>query len=349
MSSDPIIDAFVHNYGIKNLLDDLDVKKIQSTGKSQLVGCCPFHDENNPSFSMNTESGLWKCFGCGIVGNLFQFVSLSYNIDYSAARKFILERAGLDEATNLDDIIFSRKLDLAVTDVAQDEEVIFTKFTQKQIESFYETPEPFDYLKNRGFTEETIKYFECGYTSKWRSFNRETKAYENQPRIIIPGHDEYGNYAGFIGRTPVGDEPKYKYTYGYPKSHTLFNLHRARKHADDGLILVEGSTDAMNIHQIGKPNVCAILGASLSKAQVKLLSKYTDTVYLMFDNDSAGQTATKGAVEMLHSIMKNLSIVPLNGIKDPGEITSSAQLEKYFKNAINWFEFQMKEVNAQWQ
>jgi DNA primase len=168
--NDPVVDAFVVNYGIKNLLDDLDVKKVQNTNKFQLVGCCPFHDERNPSFSINTESGLWRCFGCGLVGNLYQFISLSYNIDYSAAQNFVFVRAGLDKTININDIVFIRDIDLAINENIKDEDVIFPQFSPEQIKIFYESEDPNNYLKNRGFEEKTIQYFECGYTSKWKSY-----------------------------------------------------------------------------------------------------------------------------------------------------------------------------------
>jgi DNA primase len=347
-NDDPIVEAFVANYGIKNLLDDLNARKVHSTGKNQLILCCLFHDEMNESFSINTLTGLWKCFGCGLVGNLYQFVSLSYNIDYQEARKFIAKRAGLSLDSNIEDVIFFRDLNLALTEEKNEDDIVWPSFSKQQIDSFYEKPDPYNYLENRGFTKETIAYFECGFTSNWRSFNEEKQIFEGQDRVIIPGHDNFGNYVGFIGRTPINEEPKYKYTKSYPKSHTLFNLHRA-KHYSNSLILVEGSLDVMNVHQLGYPNVVAILGASLSKYQCKLILENTQRVYLMFDNDKAGKIATQKAAEMLVEKIYTLKIVSLKGIKDPGEIKNKQTLDEFLNKSFDWFEYNVKEVSKKWQ
>jgi DNA primase len=342
--TDTIIDLFVQKYGIKSLLEDLDVKQLQPSTNDNWVMCCPFHDESNASFSISIKNGLWKCFACGIEGNLYQFVSKSYNISYSEAKQFILARAGLDANVNFEDIIFLNDIGTILSTPANSlEEVALPTFDDYHINLMYETPDPYNYLVNRGFSEPVITYFQCGYTSQWRATSYATGKIGYEHRITIPGHDAYGSRAGFIGRTPINEEPKYRYTYAYPKSHTLFNLHRAKHWAhSNGLIVVEGSLDVMRIHQLGWPNVVAILGAKISEAQKRLLEKYTDRVYLMTDNDKAGQIALKHGIEILKDSL-DVYVIPLGEYKDPGEIMESKIFKEMMDRSCSWFSYNLRE------
>lgn len=334
MSDDIIVEAFIKNYGILSLLEDLDVKKVRPTIKPEYIMCCCFHEDTKESLAINTDNGLFNCFGCGAKGNLYQFVQLSYNLDYIQARNFIASRAGIDGKVNLDDITFLRDLKNSLEKEEDKKEIVkWPEISSEMIQRMYESPDPHDYLKKRGFNDETIKYFECGYTEHYYG-----TGYKKHIRVTIPGHDEYGKICGFIGRTPIDEQPKYLYTVNYPKAHTLFNLHRAKYHTESGLILVEGSLDAMKIHSLGYPNVCAILGASLSEDQQKLVEKYANKVYLMFDNDKAGYTANKKALEKLKDRL-DINVVPLKQFKDPGEIENKKQLDELLKESRSWFEF----------
>jgi DNA primase len=306
--------------------------------------CCEFHDEKKESLSMNTETGQWICFGCGLKGNLFQFVARSYNISYQKAKEFVLVRGGLANA-NLDDILFLRDIKMNLAQDKEIEKVQWHNFTEAEIAVMYESPDPYDYLIKRGFTPETVEYFECGFTSKWRGRDPETEETRYEPRITIPGHNKEGKIAGFIGRTPIDQTPKYRYSFGYPKSQTLFNLHRAKKHADAGLIVVEGSTDVMRIHQFGYPNVVGALGAKLSDEQLRLLTETTDTVFLMFDNDAAGKMATENAIKDLEEKVHVNYIGLPEGLKDPDSLESKEQFEELYENHVSWFGYKlMREV-----
>jgi DNA primase len=336
--TDFLTEAFINHYGIKNLLIDLDVRGIKHSGINELVMRCPFHDDKMASFAMDLTKGLWKCFGCGLEGNFIKFIMLAYHLNYAQANNFIKQRAGLSDDIDVDDMIFLRDLDNILNPRSDKEETndIKVNFTPEIIASMYECEDPYHYLENRGLDDDTIKYFECGFTSHWKSFKNKKEIHEE--RVTWPGHDKDGNIIGFIGRTPVNDDPKYRYTIGYKKADNLFNLHRAKKYANDGLILVEGSFDAMRVHSFGYPNVCAILGAKISNNQAKLLFHMTDKVYLMFDNDKAGRKANESALETLQ---ENLDIyyISLENFKDPGEIPDKKTFDKLFLNAKSWFAF----------
>jgi DNA primase len=338
--SDFLAEAFIAHYGIKNLLNDLDIKGVKNSGIGEVIMRCPFHEDKMASFAMSLKNGLWKCFGCGLEGNLIKFIMLAYHLNYVQANDFLHQRAGLSDDVNIDDLIFLREIENIIGDKTEKEETenIKVNFTPEIIASMYEGQDPYNYLQERGLDDDTINYFECGYTKHWKCFRNKKTFYEE--RITWPGHDKDGNIIGFIGRTPVGDEPKYRYTIGYKKADNLFNFHRAKSYAKDGIILVEGSFDAMKIHSFGYPNVCAILGAKLSANQTKILFNMTNKVYLMFDNDNAGRKANENA---LQTLQENLDIyyIPLGNLKDPGEIQNKQTFDKLFYNARSWFAYNM--------
>lgn len=335
--NDPIVKQFVEVYGIKRLLEDLDLKKVVKTG-SYYMALCPFHDNTKqPDFQIQIKTGLFNCFGCDAKGNLYQFVSKSYNIDYKEASKLIEKYAGFDSNISIDDIKFKsnlRNMFKREEDNVEEDNSPGFQINNDVLAKMNTGLDPYKYLQSRGFSDEIIAYFECTFTNLWRVWNREKEDYKFEERVVVPGHDENGNIIGFIGRTPVGDEPKYRYTYKYPKSTSLFNLHRAKHHTKDGLILVEGSLDAMRIHSFGFPNVCCIYGASLSDEQISLILKYTDKVYLGFDNDKAGRNVTKKAIESLKNYV-DLNILNYGNVKDPGDIIDRKVFYNIIKTAPN--------------
>lgn len=328
---DPIVEAFVINYGVVALLEDIGVTHMQSSPTGVITNCV-FHDDNSPSLGVDTSNGVFNCFSCSARGNLYKLVQMAYNLTFKEAREFILARSGLGEGVNIDSITRIRDIENIILSLnSQNKEFVMPKVSQETISRMYEGPDPHNYLLGRGYSQKAIDYLECGYTTDYLG-----KGYgKKQERITIPGHDENGNICGFIGRTPIDQMPKYLYTSGYPKSHTLFNLHRAKKHSDAGLILVEGSLDALRIHDLGYPNVCAILGASLSAYQLKLLKRYTDKIFLMFDTDAAGNQANLKALEMTHNEL-NVNLITMKNFKDPGEITIKETLDELLFNAKNW-------------
>lgn len=340
--SDPLIEAFASVYGIKNLLEDFGYRKIHKTGLSNYVAVCQFHEDHSESFSINYKLGLFRCFACQAEGNLYQFLMRHFDCDYFKAKDFIVARAGLGDI-DIDDLIFTRDLNQAVKLKSEDEKIIWPNFTESEIKVMYEKSDPYSYLESRGFTSKTIQHFQCGFTSRWRGRD-EHGALRMEDRITIPGHNEHGKVVGFIGRTPCNQEPKYRYSYGYPKSQTLFNLSGAKQYAEQGLIFVEGSLDVMRIHEFGYPNVVGILGAKLSVVQIELVKAYCDTAYFMFDNDAAGLLANKHAIESLKNSVNCYRIPIFAGYKDPGDLANRSEFEELFALKQDWFAYNLKEV-----
>lgn len=328
--NDALTDVFTHFYGIERLLEDLSIDYTK-IGKDELLTKCPFHDDSTPSFSINKANGLWVCFSCDEAGNLTKFVQLTYHIDYKTAREFLETKAGISDKANFADMAFLREIDSTLHPYIDEEKKSSSMVTKQMVGRMYERDDPHKYLLGRGFSPESISYFECGYTSDYHGKGKGT-----QERITLPGHDKNGELIGFIGRTPTNQKPKYLYTFSYPKAINLFNLHRAKKFSDKGLILTEGPLDTLRIHDLGFPNVCAVLGARLSAGQLKLLLEYTDKVYLMFDNDTAGEIAKNLASEMTWKILQTY-IVPLGQHKDPGEIVTTEELTALLQQAKRIF------------
>jgi DNA primase len=339
MQIDPVVLQFVQVYGVRNLIESIGLEKIRQVGQYYMARC-PFHDNfREPDFQIHKNLGLFNCFGCQAKGNLYQFVALVYNLTYKEADKFIQKLAGFDASVNIEDIKFRAQLANMFNGDSTPEAVKkIRKFKESDIARMNTGSDPTNYLQGRGFSPEVIEYFECTYTDKWAYWNTDTNAYAYQKRVVIPGHYVDGVIAGFIGRTIENAEPKYKYTAGYPKSTSIFNLHRAKKHCSRGLILVEGSLDAMNIHQFGFPNVGAIYGATLHEKQIELVCEYTDKLFLMFDDDKAGKRAMLQGIEAFKDKV-DLNIIPLSKFKDPGSIPNAEIFKQLFNQSLNYRAF----------
>lgn len=338
MQIDPVVRQFTEVYGVRNLIESMGLEKIRKTG-DYFMALCPFHENTRePDFQIHKSLGLFNCFGCSAKGNLYQLVKEFYNISYKEADSFIQKLAGFDESVNIEDIRFRVSLRNMFASSDEDNKPKVRKFTEKDLIRFKLQPDPTNYLLGRGYTHETIDYFECSYTERWAVWDEEAETYTYQKRVVIPGHLDDGKICGVIGRTVENAEPKYKYTASYPKSTSLFNLHRAKKHGDAGLILVEGALDVMRIHQFGFSNVVGIYGATVHEQQAELVLQYTDKVYLMFDNDEAGRKAMESGIDAFKDKV-DLNIVPLASFKDPGEIPNADTLKTLLGQSLNWFRY----------
>lgn len=345
MQNDEIVNQFIKVYGIKRLLEDFGEEKIKKENVHYMC-CCPFHDERAPSFGIEMNSGLFHCFACDVSGNLYQFVVKKLDISYKEAIQYIKKLAGFQSTQNIEDLMFLNQMKSKLETEAnvKKEEKPIIKIDEKVLKNMNTGSDPYFYLQKRGFSQETIEDFECTFTNKWRRMNADTNKYFFEERVIIPLHDTKGNIIGFAGRTPLDAQPKYLYTYGFAKSECLFNLHRAKKYTNEGLIIVEGPLDAMQLWNIGFKNVVSIYGASPSEEQISLISRYTDKVYLSFDNDKAGHNAFVKAIDGLKDKV-DINVLNINPYKDPGEIKSREEFQRILDNSYNWHDFQLK--NAQ--
>jgi DNA primase len=245
------------------ILKDANVD-IQSHSGNELNIYCPFHkNTNSPAFYINIKTGLWQCFNpsCGKTGNFRQFykkiTGKAYNKEFDIDPRNLqkdLDRGLDDEYGNY----ASNKIDISDIQIDYDKDISLL--------------EP---LISRGFTKETLRYFEIGFSAK-------------KSRIVIPVRDANFKLVAFIGRAVDSEQdPRYLYSKGFKRADILFNLNNAKSF--DSVIVCEGSLDAIKVHQAGFPNVVATLGAKVSDNQFSLLKKYFDSILIFSDNDEAGK------------------------------------------------------------
>jgi DNA primase len=253
-----------------------------------LVGPCPIHGgKNATSFHVNTTKNIWNCFSnCG-GGNVLDLVMKVEGIEIRAAG---------EKLASWFNLVFEREPRGKTVKKSSQPEGVASAAQPKPAASPEVNPplersllsrvqaslnQDHAYLFERGLTVATIKDFGIGVAS--RGFLRGCCG--------IPIAREDGEIIAFAGRIidpELAKEGKYKLPSGFQKSHVVFNLNRAKEHADVGLIVVEGFFDAMKVHQAGYPNVVALMGSTLSEQQEELLVAYADRLALMFDGDDAG-------------------------------------------------------------
>jgi DNA primase len=291
------ITAYVESKGLQVIRDD----------GSELACYCPFHSNmDTPAFYVNKKTGLWICFNpsCGKTGSLrdlMEFFGDHGKIVRDYSLNEIEQNLSFVEAEDNSD------WDQVLDSISVDYEGDISKL---------------QYLIDRGFTAETLEYFGIAYS-------------DTKKRIVIPARDERYKVVGFIGRATNNEiQPKYLYSKGFPRKNILFNLNNAKRY--ESCIIVEGSLDAMKIHQAGFPNVVSSLGATITKEHIAMLAGNFDTIIIFSDNDSAGNAMRDEIISNLND--KELKIIDFadSGLKDPGEM-SSEQIEDYINNAVDYF------------
>jgi len=238
--------------------------KLKSTKGVELLGHCPFHDDKNPSFQVNTKKRLFYCHGCGAKGNVLDFVSQK-------------EAVSIREAALLLSEWFDKNSQEDTTTPETPEE------RNRPLTFALKLEQNHPYLKERGLDAETINFFGLGYCNQGLMKNR----------IAIPIHDKEGQLVAYSGRWAAGvlpeGEGKYKLPHGFKKSHVLFNLHRVTD--AKVLVIVEGYWSVFRLHQLGIPTG-ALMGRTLSQIQEELLTASRVThLILMLDGDNPGREA----------------------------------------------------------
>lgn len=182
---------------------------------------------------------------------------------------------------------------------------------------------PQDYLKSRGFTEQTLQDFEVGYDP-------------DKDMVVVPIHDKDGNPIGVNGRSIEGK--RFKLTKRLPRNAILFNMHRAKQYGT--AIVCESQFDVMRIHQAGFPNAVCMLGSHISKEQAWLLQRYFERVIIMTDADKAGRKMGHNLSAMLHGTTKvewaihDWGVIYPGDAKDAGDLTDE-QIKHCINNAVS--------------
>lgn len=328
---------------------------LTSKGKNYF-GICPFHDDHSPSMSVSPERQMFKCFTCGVGGNVFTFVSKYEDISFIEAVKKVAEYANIPlDIKNISKKESVHKREYEIMDMV-------VKIYQNNLNTT-SGKNARDYLKKRSIDDKTCNLFKIGYALNDNTYlyNILSKKYKNKEldelglinisgvdgydkftnRLMIPITDEYNQVVGFTGRIIDKDDtsPKYintKETVIYKKGHILFNYYNAKETAKNlkNIIIVEGNMDAIRMCANGYTNVVALMGTSLTKEQIELIKKLRVSVTLLLDSDKAGETATITNGELLLKNNIETFVLRLDGAKDPDEYLVKFG-NNQFKEALN--------------
>lgn len=330
---------------------------------ANLLGNCPFHNEKTPSFTVSPAKGIYKCFGCGKAGNSVNFIMEHEHYTYPEALRYLANKYQI-EIEELEETDAQKQ-------AANEKESLFivsnfaANYFQKQL---HETQEGrsigLSYFVERGFREDIIKKFELGYNpDSWDAFTAEALAQGYQlefleksgltivkeqkhfdrfkGRVMFPIHNLSGRVLGFGGRILKTDPKAAKYVNSpeseiYHKSNVLYGIYFAKKSIieQDNCFLVEGYTDVISLHQSGVENVVASSGTSLTEGQIRLISRYTQNITILYDGDAAGIKASFRGIDMILQEGMNVRVVLFPDGEDPDSFAkkhNATELTTYIK------------------
>lgn len=380
----PFPEGFLQELKLRNPLEDVVSQYVTlKRAGSNRVGCCPFHSEKTPSFTVYTQQEPhFYCYGCQAGGDVVTFVMRIENLDYRGAIEYLANRAGLPmpQTSHFEKTVDKKR---------------FYEMNAKAAKFWYQnlmSPEGkpgLDYLTGRGLSLAVIRRFGLGYASN--SYDALTsyllkEGYRPQEikeaflggfsqksgrmfdyfrgRAIFPIIDIAGNVVAFSGRF-VGEagenDRKYFNTNDTPvfkKSRTVFALNFAKNSPEKSLILCEGNMDAVSLQAAGVTNAVASLGTALTADQCRLLARFADTVYICYDSDEAGRRATKKAIRLLSETGVKVKVVSLSGktsdgkeIKDPDDFIRAfgkGAFQKRVQSAKGAIEYLFSEIQSRY-
>lgn len=328
--------------------------ELRRAGASEYVGRCPFHDERTPSFGVNPLEKVYYCFGCQASGDVFTFVMETEGLDFPGALQTLADRFGVQLETEEEDpkAVARRQRRERLQSLLGRAAAYYARYLWEAREALAAR----EYLLGRGLREETLRAFRVGYApSPWdriltasrraefsdeelltvglaqRSHNRPGQIYDRfRERIMFPSTDARGHVIGFGARAMRENQrPKYLNTADgelYHKRKVLFGIDRARAAAArvGSVILVEGYTDVLALHQAGLQNSVGIMGTALTEEQVAELERVAKVLVLCLDADRAGHEAMLRAAQLTDRRKLELRVVALPEGTDPAELIERA-------------------------
>jgi len=342
---------------------------------------CPFHNDKNPSMSINENRGIAKCFACGTGGNAISFIQ-KYESEIN--HNEITIKQAMQKAIDIQhlNIVIPENNNVVLTE-EQKRKKLLTNILKDAIsisenllkEHYTPDKKALEYLNERNLSKNVIENFHIGYipgpdymTKKLlekykvkdlmdvgltKEINERYGSYIDvfEDRITIPIFDEYGNPVGFGGRRVYESmRPKYlntKETEIFNKSKILFNYHKAKSYAkNDEIIILEGYMDVVGAKEMKMDNVVAIMGTSLTKEHIDLIKKLNCEITLSLDNDEPGK---KAMIRIIPELLKEnlkvnvLDISKLGSYKDFGDLQfAKFSKEQVYQTKISAFTFLMQ-------
>ncbi|HBB02248.1 TPA: DNA primase [Candidatus Peregrinibacteria bacterium] len=343
---------------------------LKRAGRS-FKACCPFHNEKTPSFVVSPEKQIAYCFGCHQGGDMFKFVEQVENTDFMGAMRILADRAGL----KLEDY----KIETDKPRISKSEKETLIQMHEAAAEYFVDNlwntedgKKVMQYLKNRGMTDVIIRHFKVGFapdndsglidhlvkkgfqksamiksglvTSKDVSSDKIFDKF--RMRLMFPIADATGNVIAFGGRAlKDAQEPKYlnsPETEIYHKGSVLYGLYYAKKAIKDAdeVVVVEGYMDTLMSFQSGIENVVASSGTALTQEHARMIKRITSNAVFAFDNDNAGQEASKRAFIIAQEQEMSIKFLKVPHGKDPADSAKENpdELKAAIKNAKPFLE-----------
>lgn len=322
--------------------------QLKKQGRSYF-GLCPFHGEKTPSFSVSPEKQIFYCFGCQTGGNVYTFMMEIEGLSFLEACTHLAEKAGIPLQVDGSEQTGGKRARQRKT--LLDAHELLTQFYHYCLTKTNAGRTAREYLKNRGFSLETLAAFRVGYApDSWevaanllqkRGYSLEEMATcglvsrrqngeqffdKFRDRVICPILDASGKPIAFSGRKLSQNEKEPKYlnspeTVIFRKSRMLYGFHLARQtiRRTKRAVLLEGNLDVIKAHQIGIDNAVASLGTSLTAYQAEELARIADTVVVCYDGDQAGVNAALRAAEVLEEAGCYVKIAQLPENQDPDD------------------------------
>jgi DNA primase len=358
---------------------------LRRAGVNSYFGNCPFHDERTGSFHVSPDERLYHCFGCQASGDAFKFVMETEGVDFVGALESLASRFGvaLETRDENPEAAARRERFTRLTGLLDRAATFYARYLWESIEA----AEARDYLRGRGLAEEVLREFRVGFSpgAGWdriivisrkagfseqelldvglavRSRKRAGTVYDQfRGQIMFPAADERGRVRGF-GARRLRDEPgldgrprpKYVNTSDgtvYHKREVLFGVHLARGPAAKAgrMILAEGYTDVLALHQAGIRNAVGIMGTSLTNEQVETLAKIAGTGVLCLDADNAGRQAMLKAAQAARDRLQ-LRVVGLPEGSDPADLIAAEGAEGVrarIERSVPFVEFEVDRILA---
>lgn len=289
---------------------------------------CPIHGGNNPTaFALKKDNALWKCHSCHAGGDLVSFIEFKEDVHFKDAMDILSNILG-DDVSNLQ--INKERGFLAKNSEKYIKLVNSLNKEDGNNEIKLPNAKFYNLNKYRGFTNEVLSFFKVKYCENFTYLDKNGDTKSMGKRITFPIYRD-GVLIGLSNRRVDNYGPKwFHYPRGIKTADILFNLDNIKPF--EPIIVVEGIIDVLKFHSVGLTNVVAVLGSHLSQEQENLLIQYTDTLYLCFDNDEAGQHATHDVKKRLR-FKFNLFTIDLKIYNDPNDVPDDILLNLY-TNAI---------------
>ena len=362
MITKPTIDRIMEATDIVEVIGEF--VQLKKRG-ANYVGLSPFANERTPSFTVSPVKGIFKDFSSGKGGSAITFLMELEKYTYPEALKWLAKKYSIEveetvEAPENREAENRRESLMIVTGYA-------AKFFH---ESLLDTDEGknigLSYFKERGFSKDTIKKFELGYSpDQWEAFTGQAlkDGYQQEfleesglsvkrdngslydryrGRVMFPIHSFTGRVIAFGGRTLKKDKNVPKYVNSpeseiYHKSSVLYGLYFAKKaiREEDNCYLVEGYADVISVYQAGIENVVASSGTSLTVEQIRLIGRLTKNITILYDGDAAGIKASLRGLDMILEEGLNVKVVLFPDGHDPDSyvrLVGTSAFKKYIED-----------------